>query len=384
MEAHSVAIMHLIAQLRFGAGRYLVDTAIEQMRGLGHTVMVCVSTDVDENWRTDPKLVSELADYGIRVKPVGDFFHRRPGLIQESAACLGRLRKEIGSRVIMHAHTAMAAAAGYWAQADGLVVTCHGWGTGRPPEMDLGDSLAYQLCDSVTTYSHYWAGRVKKDLAVQDVDVSMMGLDLARYPQFSKNPNGKSTAVRIATVCELTHRKGVDLLLNSMPMVWSRFPSAELHITGNGDAADALRSMAKFIDAGRKRIFFHGTVAEPYKHLEGFDLFVLASRSDNLPVVLIEAMLARLPIVSTFVGGIPEIIWDAECGEIVPPESAAALADGIIRTLNRGRGELAEIGEKGECFVRDRFDVRRTAVELEKIYSDAFRNHHKPRRLTPA
>jgi hypothetical protein len=54
MNPSSLAVLHVIAQLRLGAGRYVVDTAIEQAHGLEHGVTVCVSADVDEHWRTDP------------------------------------------------------------------------------------------------------------------------------------------------------------------------------------------------------------------------------------------------------------------------------------------------------------------------------------------
>jgi glycosyltransferase involved in cell wall biosynthesis len=267
----------------------------------------------------------------------------------------------------------MAAAAGHWARPDALIATCHGWGSGRPDDMDLEDSLAYQLCDSVVTYSDHWAERLRRDLGVSDPQVILMGLNLDRFPPLPEQRLAESSPVRIVTVCELTPRKGVDILLNAMPMLWKQMPEAELHIIGHGDAADALQLLAAKIDPGMRRVFFHGAVANPYVRLGDFDLFVLASRSDNLPVVLPEAMLARLPIVATAVGGIPGLISGAACGACVPPESAAALAEAMIGRLNEGRDAISSLGIKGERFVRDRMDVRKTAAELETIYRDALR-----------
>lgn len=127
------AVVHLIAQLRFGAGRVVVDTAVQQAVGLHKKVMVCVSTDADENWCTDPKLVAELAEYGISVHVIGDFFHRRPELLRQSAARLRDLCSDIEGPVLAHAHTAMAVAVGHWAGIESITATCHGWGTGRAP-----------------------------------------------------------------------------------------------------------------------------------------------------------------------------------------------------------------------------------------------------------
>lgn len=376
MNSAAITVMHLIAQLRLGAGRYVVDTAIEQARSLKHNVMVCVSADADEHWRTDLRLVSELACHGVKVQSIGDFFHRRPDFLYQSAARLRDLSDGINGSVIAHAHTAMAAAVGYWAQPDGLVATCHGWGAGRPPDFDLEDALAYQLCDSVTTYSSYWADRLNSDLGVCSPKIILMGLNLDRFPPLPKKRLYELPPARIVTVCELTPRKGVDILLNAMPMLWEQMPNAEIHIIGHGDAVDDLRLLGATIDPEMRRVFFHGAVANPYARLGDFDLFVLASRSDNLPVVLLEAMLARLPIVATAVGGIPELISAAKCGTIVMPESTAALAEGIIAALTMGRRMMASIGREGERYVRDRLDVGKTVLELERVYRDALQKHN--------
>jgi glycosyltransferase involved in cell wall biosynthesis len=379
MGVDSFTIFHVIAQLRLGAGRFVADAAIEQARGRGHRVTVCVSADADEHWRTDPRLVSELAPHGIQVQTIGDFFHRRLDLLHEAAARLRELRERSAGTVIVHAHTAMAAAVGHWAQPDGLIATCHGWGTGRPAEMDLQDSLAYQLCDSVVTYSRYWADRLTRDLAVPSPMNLPMGLDLERFPPLPETQRRLSDPLRLVTVCELTPRKGVDLLLNAMPAVWERRPEAELHILGHGESAADLQRLAAKLDPGMKGVFFHGAVPHPYDQLANFDLFVLASRSDNLPVAILEAMLAGLPIVATAVGGVPDLISAAVCGRVLPPESSAALAEAILAMGEQGRRKLAALGRKGERFVRRRFDGRKLSLALERIYRNALRRGRRKR-----
>jgi glycosyltransferase involved in cell wall biosynthesis len=100
-----------------------------------------------------------------------------------------------------------------------------------------------------------------------------------------------------------------------------------------------------------------------------------------LPVILLEAMLARLPIIATAVGGIPELVSEAGCGTIVPPESIEALARGIIAAVQAGRQTMASGGEKGEQFVRDRLDVRRTAAALDAVYREALQKHQRLNRI---
>jgi glycosyltransferase involved in cell wall biosynthesis len=318
-----------------------------------------------------------LARHGIEVQTIGDFFHRRLDLLHEASARLRELRQRNDGTVIVHAHTAMAAAVGHWARPDALIATCHGWGIGRPAEMDLQDSLAYQLCDSVVTYSRYWADRLTRDLAVPSPMILPMGLDLERFPPLPEKQRCLSDPLRLVTVCELTPRKGVDLLLNAMPAVWERRPEAELHILGHGESAADLQLLAADLDPGMKRVFFHGAVPHPYDQLANFDLFVLASRSDNLPVVLLEAMLAGLPAVATAVGGVPDLISAAGSGKVVVPESVAALSEGILAMLQMGRRKMTQLGLEGERFVRRQYDVRNAAARLDRVYRAACRKRGK-------
>jgi glycosyltransferase involved in cell wall biosynthesis len=71
-------------------------------------------------------------------------------------------------------------------------------------------------------------------------------------------------------------------------------------------------------------------VPDPYQHLADYDLFVLASRSYNLPVAFLEAMLAGLPIVATDVGGAADLLTAVACGRAVPPDSSGALAQAML------------------------------------------------------
>jgi glycosyltransferase involved in cell wall biosynthesis len=380
MNVASLTVIHVIGQLRFGAGRYVVDTAIEQALGLNYRVELCVSSDADEYWRTDPNLVSELAENGIAVHTIGDFFHRRTELLFESANRLYDLRRKCEGKVIIHAHTAMAAAIGHWAKPDGLVITCHGWGAGRPAEIDLQDALAWQLGDAAVTYSQNWADRLKHEMAVDSPLVIPMGLNLNRFPPFPNKGLDSSIPMRIVTVCELTPRKGVDILLQAMPLLWRHFPEVTLHIIGHGDATDELKRQAASLDPEMKRIVFHGALQNPYAYLSQFDLFVLASRSDNLPVVFLEAMLARLPIVATDVGGCSEILTPAQCGTIVPPNSSELLADGILALLQKGRRKISSLGRRGERFCRRQYDVRKTTKKLVPVYHQSMQRG-KHRRL---
>jgi len=382
---HKVAdlgVVHMIGHLRLGAGRYIVDTAVEQAQHFKQQVRVLVSPDAGGTWKTDAALVAELHSAGISVETAGDFFHRDlETLLQTSSGLRNRWVAE-SSPLVVHAHSAMAAAAARWAGAASVVATCHGFDPQRPSEYDLQDALAYRLCDVVTTSSKYWAAKLASEFGVANSPVTPVGLDLRRYPQLNRASRNHGRPLRIVTVCELTKRKGVDLLIGAIPEVWNQFAETELHIIGDGDAAAELREQARAFGLGSSKIFFHGFVVNSYAKLADYDLFALGSRSDNLPVSIIEAMLAGLPIVATEVGGIPEMVLDGHCGRLARPGCAESLAEALVTTMKSGRVGIDRLGVSGESFARNHFSIEKTVPDLQAVYRGAFkgRRRHVPPR----
>jgi glycosyltransferase involved in cell wall biosynthesis len=361
-----------------GAGRVVADMAMEQASKCKHDVLVCVSTDTDESWCTDPSLVEELVSQQIEVHTIGDIFRRKAGTLHRSSMNLRAILSKKCRPVVVHAHTAMSAAVGYWARPDALIATCHGWGMDRPAEFDLQDSIAYQLCDRVLTYSHYWADRLRTDLAVFNPMVIPMGIGFDRFKPEVKHQKS-SRPFRIGTVSELIPRKGIDLLLRSMPLVWDQMADVELHIIGTGQSEKSYKELASKIDPDMKRIVFHGELKNPQKEFTHWDLFALASRSDNLPVVLLEVMFCGLPVVATGVGGIPQLILAADCGLVVPAESVAALGKGILQLASQPRRRLLEMGHNGRKYVRRENSLERTVQEIENIYAESLRHRFNHR-----
>jgi glycosyltransferase involved in cell wall biosynthesis len=125
------------------------------------------------------------------------------------------------------------------------------------------------------------------------------------------------------------HDKGQDLLVQMM----AKLPQPHVHLYLVGDAStdhgQAIQASAK-ADA---RIHFLGYRNDVQRILPAFDGYVLSSRREAMPLSLIEAMAARLPIVTTSVGGVPEVVQDGVSGLIVPPDDAPALTQAVARQL---------------------------------------------------
>lgn len=172
---------------------------------------------------------------------------------------------------------------------------------------------------------------------------------------------------RLVTVGLLQRQKGVDILLRALARVQESRPDVRLDVVGDGPERaeyERLRSTLGLDDS----VTFHGfkPKSEVASVLAASDLFVLASRFENNPCVLVEAQAAGLPIVASSVGGIPEIV--EKDGLLAPPEDVDALSARILEALQRlGEYDRAAIAERA----RERYGVDHVARLLADVYAAA-------------
>jgi glycosyltransferase involved in cell wall biosynthesis len=131
--------------------------------------------------------------------------------------------------------------------------------------------------------------------------------------------------------------KGVDVLLTACAQLQAFIGSWHLHIVGDGPLCPALRRQCYALGI-HDRVTLHGALphAELPDWFRAADLFVLASRSEGVPNVLLESMACGLPFVATSVGGIPEIAELGSC-RLVPPDDPRGLTDAIVQQLVQPR-----------------------------------------------
>jgi glycosyltransferase involved in cell wall biosynthesis len=130
----------------------------------------------------------------------------------------------------------------------------------------------------------------------------------------------------------LDAEKGVHVAINAIASI----PDVTLLVAGNGPERAALERLAAGVAPGRVR--FLGAVDGASTVMSASDVFVLPSMSEGLPAVLIEAGLTGVPVVTSDVGAVREVIRDDETGVVVPPGDVPALADGVRRALADGDG----------------------------------------------
>jgi glycosyltransferase involved in cell wall biosynthesis len=147
----------------------------------------------------------------------------------------------------------------------------------------------------------------------------------------------------IAWVGRLSPEKGPDVFVESLAML----PASPwiAAVLGAGPTKESLRETAARLGID-DRIVWCGSIPNAAAYFRAFDLFVLSSRTEGTPITLFEAMAAKIPIVATTVGGVPDVV-DAESAILVPPDSPGALAKAIRDSLGfaaaaRARAEVAE------------------------------------------
>lgn len=152
----------------------------------------------------------------------------------------------------------------------------------------------------------------------------------------------RAEGFRIGWVGRLSREKGADVLLNALVHL-TDLP-INVSIVGDGQEHQSLLGQARRLGVERQ-IQWHGVVPDVARQFAAFDVFVLSSHTEGTPIVLFEAMSAGVPIVTSSVGGIPDVVSSAEAA-LVPPADPVALAAAIRAVytdppLGRSRAQRA-------------------------------------------
>jgi glycosyltransferase involved in cell wall biosynthesis len=190
------------------------------------------------------------------------------------------------------------------------------------------------------------------------------GVDIDHRRSSSADRHGN----KLLFVGRLESLKGLDILLRSMLSIADLHPGVQLTIVGDGPERVRLQNAAEAAGLGGS-VHFTGPLNSDAinRLLVSADIFVLPSFAEGVPVVLMEAMAMSVPVVSTHVGGMTELIHDGESGILIPAFDASSLTEAISRLL--GDPDLrARMGESGRQTVVDKYDLRKEASRLKDLF----------------
>lgn len=195
---------------------------------------------------------------------------------------------------------------------------------------------------------------------------------------YGRKPRGEF-GKRVIFVGRLDPVKGAPLLVEAMARVMADHPDACLTLIGDGPARALAETRAAALGIAGAVTFAgfqsQGAVAAM---LEDADILVLPSFAEGVPVVLMEAMASRIPVIASRVGGVQELVEDGIAGFAVPPGDIATLAERIGRLMT-DHAMATRMGQAGRQMIEQEFDIAREGAWLAEV----FRNGGPGGRLRP-
>lgn len=166
----------------------------------------------------------------------------------------------------------------------------------------------------------------------------------------------------------MTEIKRADDLLRAFARLRERSSDVQLIVVGDGPLRGDLEGLAQSLGIERNTHFtgFRDDVGTVYA---ASDAVVLTSANEGTPVSVIEAQAAGLPVVSTDVGGVRDVVVDGESGFVVAPGDIGALADSVERLARDGDLRL-RLGEAGRGRARERYGVPRLVADVDTLYRE--------------
>ncbi len=176
-----------------------------------------------------------------------------------------------------------------------------------------------------------------------------------------------SDQFEIVYVGRLEQVKNVATLIKALSKI--EIPNLHLTIVGDGREKENLEQLCDELNQ-KNRITFTGFYANPSEYLCSADLFVLPSFSEGFGIAAVEAMMLKIPVLCSNVGGIPEFISDGVNGWLFNPNNENELIAKLEMILNLNKNNLHEIAQIGYKSVIEKFTIEKYIHNLETFYDE--------------
>jgi glycosyltransferase involved in cell wall biosynthesis len=343
---------------------------------------------------SEPPTVDDARRRGCRVVQIGGLA-REVAPARDVAAVLQLWRMfRRAPPAIVHTHTSKAGFVGRLAArlagVPAVIHQPHGhifygyWGRPRTALFVALERLAARWTDRIVT------------LTPREID-EHLERGIGRREQYVVVPSGVPTAVLrsaaparadararlglspgayvVAGVGRFVPIKGFDLLVAALAEVVTHLPEACVLLIGDGAERGALEAQARRLGVA-DRLRVTGGAEDAIPLLAAADVLAAPSRNEGMGRVLVEAMALGLPVVGTRVGGIPDVIEDGECGLLVPPDDATALAEALVELGCDGarRAKLAAAARPRA----EAFSTAVAAAAMRTVYDELVRSRRPP------
>lgn len=265
-----------------------------------------------------------------------------------------------------------------------LVTTCH---TGTE---QAADTASLRIYDAINGYLLRRADRLvavspaiaealrAQGYAAARVAMIANGIDAERFERPRQRwPGLPETGVVVGAVGRLIREKGLFVLLEAARAVVAKAPETCFLLVGEGPDGDELRRAAAEAGLGAHFVFA-GAQSEMPAVYASMDVLAQPSFREGMPMTVLEAMAAGLPVVASRIGAMPELLEPAACGLVCPAGDAGALAAALLRLVN-DTALAQRMGAAGRAHLRAHYSAEAMARRYLELYAAVCRGREAER-----
>jgi glycosyltransferase involved in cell wall biosynthesis len=362
-------VMHVVAPAPVGGLEQVLVALAGGQQAAGHSVSVAAVVAAGEQ---EPAVVARLKSLGIDVHVIAS----QPRAYWSQVSAIRSLHERLAPDTI-HTHgyhpDVLGAVLKRFASRATLVSTAHGFSRG-PLRNRVYERLqlhALRRFDAVVAVSRKLAAELKaggcQPSRVRVLPNAWSPID----PPLAKTDARQTLGIPIEIfsvgwVGRVSYEKGLDVLVRALSLV-TEIP-LRLTVIGDGPERAVAQNLAKTLGVDA-RIAWPGRVPDAARLLRAFDVLVISSRTEGTPMTLLEAMSASVAILTTAVGGIPDVVSQDDA-ILVSPEDPAAIADGL-RALYADPEAAAVRAERARARVESAYAVQPWVEAYDLVYSAA-------------
>lgn len=366
-----LSIAHVAAPARFGGLEQVLQALAVGHRERGHDVLV-VSAVAGPG--SPVPYEAALARSGVRHVRLPSGGRR---YVREASRLRALLGDE-GTRDIVHTHGYRMDVLGGWAGrrvGARTITTVHGFTGGglKNRVYEYVQERAMRHFDAVVAVSKPMATRLEargvSRSRLHVVPNAWRSLEFEEAPAAREVLGVSPRAYHIGWVGRMSREKGADVLLEALSLLPG--PDAgTIDVSFVGDGPDRSELQSRAAEQGlAPQIHWHGQVPDAARLFRAFDLLVLSSRTEGTPIVLLEALAAGVPVVATRVGGVPDVVTEAEA-LLVDSEDPHGLAR-AIRAVREAPDAAAARTRRGKERLRSEYALDPWLSRYESIYRGA-------------
>ncbi len=355
-------IAHVVDSMEVGGAETLVEQMCRLQRDQGHDTIVYA--------------VSALGALGERLR--ADGFHVHPNVgrhLSDSMRGFFNLFKRSLPDVV-HLHnptpTIYAALAARMAGVASIVSTRHSL-VGKPRRwvVELKYAFASAFCDWIVGVCDATANNLKEIRGIPVRKVVRVYNGTALLNRAVKGRWPSKTGFTLVFVGRLEPVKNHRMLLHAFQQALLTMPQMRLWIVGDGTERQSLENLASDLGIA-SQVTFWGLQLDVAPFFSAADAFIMSSKSEGLPISLLQAFSLKLPVIVTDVGGMAEVVRMANAGVMVSATDPGEMTAAILR-LARNDSERKKLSENAETAFRSQFSLQTMADTYMNLYQDTSR-----------